>query len=98
MSSIKKLIKEAEGFKPTKEISVEEKKAFLEEQLNAFAKQYYRFEVDIEIGKRYIKIGEETNEDAYVSTGEEKVKESVQHMRSVLVHMERLQMLLDKLQ
>lgn len=97
MTTIKKYLKEIEGLKPKEELSDERKLEYLEKQLEAFQTQFYRFEIDAVIGKRYIKIGEELNEDAYVATGEEKIKESVQNLRSIAVHIEKLTELRDKL-
>lgn len=97
MTTIKKYLKEIEGLKPKEELSDEGKLKYLETQLEAFQTQYYRFEVEAIMGKRYISIGETLNEDGYIATGEEKIKEAVQNLRSIAVHIEKLVELRDKL-
>ena len=99
MPSVKKYLKEAENLKARKELSKEDKLAFLDAQIEGFQKQAYRFEVDIEIAKRYIAVGAEIGgEEAYTETGENKIVEAVQNLRSIVLSIDKLLIIKEELE
>lgn len=98
MASTNKYLKEAAGLVPSEELTAEKKLDYLEKQIEAFQTQAYRFQIDIEVAKRYIAVGEEIGgEEAYTTTGEEKIKEAVQALRSIVITIQKLCDLRDKL-
>jgi len=98
MPSVKKYLKELESLE-SPELSKEEKLKYLTAQIEGFQTQRYRFEVDIEIAKRYIAVGEKMEgEEAYTETGENKIMESVQNLRSIFLSINKLISLKEELE
>jgi len=91
MASLDKHLKELENLVPKEELTPEKKLEFIEKQIEGFQTQAYRFLVDVEVAKEYIRVGtEEGKEEAYVDTGEKKIVESVQALRSIVINIEKL--------
>lgn len=91
MASVNKYLKEAASLKPVEELSLERKLEFIEKQIEGFTTQAYRCQVDLEVAKRYIAVGEDIGgEEAYTATGEQKIIESVQSLRSIVINIEKL--------
>jgi hypothetical protein len=98
MPSVNKYLKEFENLVPKEELSKEEKLKFLETQIEGFQTQAYRFQIDVDVAKRYIAVGKQIGgEEAYTSTGEAKIQEAVQSMRSIVINLEKLCQLRDEL-
>jgi hypothetical protein len=88
-----KYLKEIDELVLPEELSKEQKLEFLEKQIEGFQTQAYRFQVDGEIAKEYIRIGEEgklPESDKYIETGQAKAQEAVGHLRSLKVNLEQL--------
>jgi len=99
MSSINKAIKEAsELAEIIKNYPTEDKAKFLQAQVEALESQMYRCTVDIEMGKKNIKHGEDTSSDEYVNTGEKKIQETVQSMRPLALTIAKTRDMLEKVQ
>lgn len=90
MASIDKYLKEIKNLVPIEEASTERKLEFINTQLEAYQVQAYRCTVDAKVAKRYIAVGEEINEESYITTGENNIKEAVQNLRSIVVHIQKL--------
>ena len=99
MPSMKKYLKEFETLRIKEELDDKAKKEYLEIQIQEFQKQAYRCQVDVEIAKKYIKVGEiMENEEAYTLTGEKKIQEALQAMRAIVITIDKLIDLRDKIQ
>lgn len=88
-----KYLKEIEELKLAEEASHEAKLEFVTKQLEGFQTQAYRFQIDAQIAKEYIRIGEEgkvSDADKYIQTGQEKIQEAVGHLRSIKINIEEL--------
>jgi len=88
-----KYLKEIEELKLPEELDNEAKLEFINKQIEGFQAQAYRFQVDAEVAKEYIRIGEEgkvPDADKYIETGQQKVQEAVGHLRSLKVNLEKL--------
>jgi hypothetical protein len=90
MATVDKYLKELKNLVPMEEASIESKLKFINTQLDAYQIQAYRCVVDVKVAKRYIKVGEELNEESYVTTGENNIKEAVQNLRSIVVYIQKL--------
>lgn len=97
MATVNKYLKEAEKLVPKEDLNAEDKLDFLNTQIDGFKKQAYRFQVDLDIAKRYIAVGESKKEDSYVESGEKKIQEAVGHLRSIVINIEVLERLRDEL-
>jgi hypothetical protein len=98
MSSVKKHLKELENLKPVEELSIEKKLEFVEKQIEAFQTQAWRFQIEVDVAKRYIAVGEAIGgEEAYTATGEKNIVEAAQNLRSIVINIERLCLLRDEL-
>ena len=98
MASVDKHLKELNTLVPREELTPEKKLEFIEKQIEGFQTQAWRFQLDVEVAKEYIRVGtEEGKEEAYVDTGEKKIVESVQALRSIVINIEKLCQLRDEL-
>lgn len=98
MASINKYLKEAKELVPKEQLTDEKKIEYLDKQIESFQTQAYRFEVDIEVAKRYIAVGEQIGgEEGYTSTGEKNIQESVQALRAIVINIEELCKIRDQL-
>jgi len=94
MASVtEKYLKEIEEMVLPEELDNEAKIEFITKQIEGFQTQAYRFQVDAQIAKEYIRIGEEgkvADADKYVETGQQKALEAIGHLRSLKVNLEKL--------
>ena len=101
MASVtEKYLKEIEELTLAEEATLEEKKEFINKQIEGFRSQAYRFKVDAIVAEEYIRVGEEgkvPDADKYIETGQQKVQEAVGHLRSIKVNLEKLCQLRDEL-
>lgn len=98
MSSVKKHLKELETLVPIEELPLEKKIEFVEKQLEAFQTQAWRFQIEVDVAKRYIAVGKAIGgEEAYTATGEKNIVEAAQNLRSIVINIEKLCQLRDKL-
>jgi hypothetical protein len=98
MATINKYLEEAKKLVPAEELGEEGKLDFIEKQLEAFQTQAYRFQIDIEVAKEYLRVGEKIGgEEAYTATGEKNIQEAVQSLRSIVINIEKLCQLRDEL-
>ena len=90
MTTTEKYIKESKDLLKRYDVELEEKLNFLNEQIEGFSKQAYRFETEIDIAQEYIRVGEKKKEDQYIETGQNKIQECVGHLRSIVINIEVL--------
>jgi hypothetical protein len=94
MASVtEKYLKEIEELQLSEELDNERKLEFINKQIEGFQTQAYRFQIDAQVAKEYIRIGEEgkvTDADKYIETGQAKVQEAIGHLRSLKVNIEKL--------
>jgi ethanolamine ammonia-lyase large subunit len=96
-----KYLKEIDDLVLIEELDNEAKIEFITKQIEGFQTQAYRFQVDAQLAKEYIRIGEEgkvADADKYIETGQAKALESVGHLRSLKVNLELLCRLRNELQ
>jgi hypothetical protein len=101
MDVTEKYLKEIESLTLVEELDKEAKLEFINKQIEGFQTQAYRFMIDAQIAKEYLRIGKEgkvTDADKYVQTGQERVLEAVGHLRSLKVNIEKLCQVRDELQ
>jgi hypothetical protein len=102
MASVtEKYLKEVEELVLPTELDKEAKLEFINKQIEGFLTQAYRFQIDAQIAKEYIRVGEEgkvADADKYVETGQAKALEAVGHLRSLKVNLELLCRIRDELQ
>ena len=98
MPSIAKHLKELETLVPMEELSPKKKLEFIDKQLEGFQTQAYRFQVEVEVAKEYMKAGKISgNEEAYIATGEKNIVEATQALRSIVINIEKLCQLREEL-
>lgn len=91
MSSVKKHLKELENLVPIEELPADKKLEFVEKQIEGYQTQAWRFQIEVLVAKRYIEVGEAIGgEEAYTETGEKKIVEATQNLRSIVINIERL--------
>jgi hypothetical protein len=97
MATLEKYNKEIKELHPKEELDKKAKLEYIEKQLEGFQTQAYRFQIDFEVAKEYIKLGEERGEEHWITTGEDKIRESIGHLRSINVNIEKLCQIRDEL-
>lgn len=91
MSSIKKHLKELENLVPVEELTPQKKLDFVQKQIEGFQTQAYRFQIEVDVAKRYIAVGKAIGgEEAYTATGEKNIVDAAQSLRSIVINIEKL--------
>jgi len=88
-----KYLKEIEELVLPEELDNEAKREFITKQIEGFQTQAYRYQIDAQIAKEYLRIGEEgkvADADRYTENGQSKVLEAVGHLRSLKVNLDKL--------